>query len=171
MLIGAGGVGLAGVRLAAQMTGVAPHVADISADRRSAALDAGATDALDPAKDGSARRFVKETGGAAAAIDFVGSGDSARFGFDILRKGGRLVVVGLFGGSLTVPVPHFALRNVSITGSYVGSLQDFRDLMALASGGAIGRPAVATHPLEDAEILLRDLQGGKITGRAVLAPT
>lgn len=171
MLIGAGGVGLAGVRLAAQMTGVAPHVADISADRRSAALDAGAQDALDPGEDGRARRFVKETGGAAAAIDFVGSGDSARFGFDILRKGGRLVVVGLFGGSLTVPVPHFALRNVSIVGSYVGSLQDFRDLMALASGGAIGRPAVATHPLEDAEILLRDLQDGKITGRAVLAPT
>jgi len=171
VIIGAGGVGLAGIRLAAQMTGVAAHAADIAAERRSAALDAGAQDALDPGEDGIIRRFVKETGGAAAAVDFVGSGDSARFGFDILRKGGRLIVVGLFGGSLTVPVPHFALRNVAIMGSYVGSPQDFRDLMALATAGAVGRPAVATHPLEDAETLLRALQDGKITGRAVLAPT
>lgn len=170
LIIGAGGVGLAGVRLAAQVTGVAPHVADISADRRGVAVAAGARDACDPGEDGSARRFVKQTGGAAVVIDFVGSGDSARFGFDVLRRGGRLIVVGLFGGSLTIPVPHFALRDVSIAGSYVGSLQDLRDLLALAVDGAVGRPAVETHRLEEAETILSDLQNGKITGRAVLAP-
>lgn len=170
LIIGAGGVGLAGVRLAAQVTGTAAHVADISADRRDAATAAGARDVCDPGEAGGARRFVKQTGGASAVIDFVGSGESARFGFDVLRKGGRLIVVGLFGGSLTVPVPHFALRDVSIAGSYVGSLQDLRDLLALAVDGAVGRPAVETHRLETAETVLRDLEHGRITGRAVLAP-
>ncbi len=169
VVIGAGGVGLAGVRLAALVTGAAPIVAEISATRRDAALAAGAASAFDPGEDGAARRFVKETGGAAAVLDFVGAAATARFGFDILRKGGRLIVVGLFGGGLSVPVPHFPIREVTITGSYVGSLQDLRALLALAAGKA-GRPAVETHALHEAEDLLRALQAGRITGRAVLVP-
>lgn len=138
--------------------------------RREAALAAGAGGAFDPREPGAVRRIVKETGGAAAVVDFVGSGETARFGFDILRKGGRLIVVGLFGGGLTVPVPHFPLREVAIMGSYVGSLQDLRDLLALAVAGRAGRPAVATHRLDEAERLLCGLQAGEITGRAVLVP-
>jgi alcohol dehydrogenase/propanol-preferring alcohol dehydrogenase len=170
VVIGAGGVGLAGVRLAALMTGVAPIIADIAAARRDAALAAGAVSAFDPGEEGAARPFVKETGGAAAVVDFVGSAATARFGFDILRKGGRLIIVGLFGGGLSVPVPHFPLREVTITGSYVGSLQDLRALLALAAAGRAGRPVVETHGLHEAEDLLRALQAGRITGRAVLVP-
>lgn len=170
VVIGAGGVGLAGVRLSAPVTGAAAIVAEVSAARRDAALAAGAISAFDPMQDGAVRRFVKETGGAAAVVDFVGSAGTARFGFDILRKGGRLIVVGLFGGGLTVPVPHFPLREVTITGSYVGSLQDLRALLALAVAGKAGRPVVATHGLHEAEDLLRALEAGRITGRAVLVP-
>ena len=170
VIVGAGGVGLAGVRLAARATGVAPMVAEVSAERRDAAIAAGAASAFDPKEDGAVRRFVKETGGAAAVVDFVGSADTARFGFDILRRGGRLIIVGLFGGGLTVPVPHFPLREVAVMGSYVGSLQDLRDLLALAVAGAVGRPAVVKHRLQEAEALLRGLQAGHITGRAVLMP-
>lgn len=170
VIIGAGGVGLAGVRLAAPVTGASPIVAEISAARRDAALAAGAVSAFDSGEEGAARRFVKETGGAAAVIDFVGSAGTARFGFDILRKGGRLIVVGLFGGGLSVPVPHFPMREVTITGSYVGSLQDLRALLALAVAGKAGRPAVGTHGLHEAERLLCDLQAGRVTGRAVLIP-
>lgn len=170
VVIGAGGVGLAGVRLAALVTGAAAIVAEVSAARRDAAIAAGAISAFDPMQDGAVRRFVKETGGAAAVVDFVGSAGTARFGFDILRKGGRLIVVGLFGGGLTVPVPHFPLREVTIAGSYVGSLQDLRALLALAAAGKAGRPAVATHGLHEAEDLLCALDEGRITGRAVLVP-
>jgi D-arabinose 1-dehydrogenase-like Zn-dependent alcohol dehydrogenase len=170
VLIGAGGVGLAGVRLARAVTGTAAMVAEISPARRKAAADAGARDAFDPMESGAARRFVKETGGAAAVVDFVGSAETARFGFDILRKGGRLIVVGLFGGGLTVPVPYFPLRDLTVMGSYVGSPEDFRDLLALAKEGALGRPAVETHGLDEAEDLLRGLADGDITGRAVLTP-
>lgn len=170
VIIGAGGVGLAGVRLALPVTGAAARVAELSAERRGAALAAGAVSAFDPTADGAVRAFVKETGGAAAVVDFVGSAATARFGFDILRKGGRLVIVGLFGGGLTVPVPHFPLREVSVAGSYVGSLQDLRDLLALAVAGKVGRPMVVKHRLHEAEELLSALSKGRITGRAVLVP-
>lgn len=170
VIIGAGGVGLAGVRLSATVAGTAPLVAEIAPARRAAALAAGARSAIDPREDGAARRLVKETGGAAAAIDFVGSAETARFGFDILRKGGKLVVVGLFGGGLSVPVPHFPLRNVTITGSYVASPRDFAELLALVARGEVERPQVEAHRLDEAEAMLCALRDGKITGRAVLTP-
>lgn len=171
VVIGAGGVGLAGVRLARHVTGVSPIVAEIDGARREAAVAAGACEAIDPAEEGAARSLIRATkGGAAAAIDFVGSAESARFGFDILRKGGKLVIVGLFGGGLTLPVPHFPLREVVVAGSYVGTLDELRDLLVLARDGKVGRAQVVARPLGDAEAALSELQAGRITGRAVLVP-
>lgn len=170
VIVGAGGVGLAGIRFAETVAGVAPMVAEIAPARRAAALAAGARSAFDPREDGAARRVVKETGGAAAVIDFVGSAETARFGFDILRKGGKLVVVGLFGGGVTLPVPHFPLRNVTVTGSYVAPLHEFRELFALVQRGNVERPQVEAHPLDEAEDMLCALRDGKITGRAILTP-
>jgi D-arabinose 1-dehydrogenase-like Zn-dependent alcohol dehydrogenase len=145
-------------------------VAEVAPARREAALAAGARNAFDPREDGAARRFVKETGGAAAVIDFVGAAETARFGFDILRKGGTLVVVGLFGGGVSLPVPHFPLRNVTVTGSYVASLHDFRELLALVARGDVARPQVELHRLDEADDMLCALRDGRITGRAILTP-
>lgn len=171
VVIGAGGVGLAGVRLARRVNGVDPIVAEINQARRDTALAAGASEVVDPAAEDAARSLIRATrGGVAAAIDFVGSAESARFGFDILRKGGRLVIVGLFGGGLSLPVPHFPLREVAVAGSYVGTLEELRELLALARAGKVGRPQVEARPLGDAEAALSELQNGKITGRAVLVP-
>lgn len=172
VIIGAGGVGLAGVRLARHLTGGAPVAVEIAAARREAAIAAGASGSIDPGAANSVRNFIKETrGGAAAAIDFVGSSESARFGFDILRKGGTLVIVGLFGGGLTVPVPHFPLREVTVTGSYVGSLADLRDLLKLVAEGKVGRAMVERRPMQDAEATLRALAAGQVTGRTILVPS
>lgn len=170
VIIGAGGVGLSAVRLAEPVTGVAGFAADISSASRDAAMSAGARDTLDPGSADAARRFVKETGGAAGVIDFVGSAESARFGFDILRKGGSLVIVGLFGGSISLPVPHFPLREVTVRGSYVGSVAQFHELMDLARSGRVGRVAVETRSLDQADATLYDLKDGKVSGRIVLEP-
>lgn len=170
VIVGAGGVGLAGVRLARAVAGVAPTVVETDPDRRAAALEAGAEAALDPADEAGMSDHLKRMRGAAAVIDFVGAGATVRQGFDMLRKGGMLVVVGLFGGDLSLPAPSFPLRNVTIAGSYVGSLQDFRDLLALAAADGIDSPTVRLHRLDEAENLLSALKAGRITGRAILRP-
>jgi D-arabinose 1-dehydrogenase-like Zn-dependent alcohol dehydrogenase len=171
VIIGAGGVGLAAVRLAESVTGVAGIAADISSDSREAAMMAGARDVLDPGAPDAVRTFVKGTGGAAGVVDFVGSAESARFGFDILGKGGSLVIVGLFGGSLVLPVPHFPLREVTVRGSYVGSLPEFHELMDLARSGRFGPVAVETRSLDQADATLYDLKDGRVSGRIVLVPS
>ena len=171
VVIGAGGVGLAGVGLAKRVTGVAPIVVDIDAGKREAAAAAGAASTLDPAAPDAARNLIKATGGgAAAAIDFVGAEPTTKFGYDVLRKGGSLVVVGLFGGSFSTPIPMLPLRAVSVRGSYVGSFAEMGELMALARAGALAPMPLSPRRLAAAQATLEELKAGRIVGRAILKP-
>lgn len=170
LVIGAGGVGLSAIRLARAVTGTPAIAADIDPAKREAALKAGAASVVDPAAPGAARALIKETGGVAAALDFVGATASAQFGLDALRKGGRLVVVGLFGGSLRLKLPLVPMRAINIGGSYVGSLAQFRDLVALARAGGLPPLPVQDRPLDGVNAALDDLKAGRIVGRAILRP-
>ena len=67
-----------------------------------------------------------------AVIDLVNGTQTARFAFEALRKGGKLVQVGLFGGELTVPLPLMAIRALTVQGSYVGNPKELRELVKLA---------------------------------------
>ena len=110
-------------------------------------------------------------GGARATIDFVGSPETAQFGFDALRRGGTQVVVGLWGGKFRFSLPFLPLQNRTLRGSYVGSLEELKELMALVMAGKIPPLPVATRPLNEATSVLEELQqGGKIVGRVVLTP-
>jgi D-arabinose 1-dehydrogenase-like Zn-dependent alcohol dehydrogenase len=109
-------------------------------------------------------------GGPAAVIDFVGAASSFTFGFNAVRKGGRVIVVGLFGGAAEVAVPMIPLKNVTIMGSYVGTLADMAELMALARSGRVPALPVATKPLTEVDNVLAALAGGKIVGRTVVLP-
>ncbi len=170
LIIGAGGVGLSGVRMAAAALGVKPVVAEIDRSKWDLAREAGAVDCLDPTDAAATKAFMKATGGAAAAIDFVGAASSFTFGLSALRKGGHLVCVGLFGGAATVMPALLPLRAVRITGSYVGSLAEMGELMALARQGGLPAMPVTPRPLSAVNEVLAELHSGSIRGRAVLQP-
>ena len=171
LIIGAGGVGLSGVRMAEAVCGIKPIVADIDQSKWAAAKAAGAKETIDPANADAAKALFRATGGGAAAvIDFVGAAASFTFGFNAIRKGGRLIVVGLFGGSAALPVPMIPLKNATIMGSYVGNLVDMAELMALAKSGKVPALPVAKRPLADVGQVLVALKDGKIVGRTVVVP-
>jgi D-arabinose 1-dehydrogenase-like Zn-dependent alcohol dehydrogenase len=168
MIIGAGGLGLASVGLCHALYGAGPIVADVDAAKRQAALDAGASAVVDPADPDARKRLLAETGGLVSVIDFVGAETSAAFGLSSLRKGGRMLVVGLFGGSIAVPLATLPIRAVSIVGLFTGSLPEFRELMTLAREGRIKPAPIETRPLEAAQQSLDDLRAGRVRGRVVL---
>jgi D-arabinose 1-dehydrogenase-like Zn-dependent alcohol dehydrogenase len=170
LIIGAGGVGLSGVRMAAAALGVKPVVAEIDRGKWDLARDAGAADCLDPTDAAATKAFMKASGGAAAAIDFVGAAATFSYGLAALRKGGKLVCVGLFGGSAPVTTAMLPLRAVTITGSYVGSLAEMAELMALARKGGLPAMPVTPRPLAEVNEALEALGSGAIRGRAVLQP-
>jgi D-arabinose 1-dehydrogenase-like Zn-dependent alcohol dehydrogenase len=170
LIIGAGGVGLAGVRVARAVHDIAPVVADIDPAKRDAALAAGAAQVLDPRDDVAVKRFLQASGGVAAAVDFVGTPASVGLAMQGLRKGGRLVVVGMMGGSIELALPLLPARAISLIGSSVGSLAELGALVALAREGHVPEIPVQTRPLHEAQRALDDLKDGRIVGRAVLQP-
>jgi D-arabinose 1-dehydrogenase-like Zn-dependent alcohol dehydrogenase len=168
LIIGGGGLGLAAVSLCHALYGMGPIVAEVDAAKRQAALEAGASAVIDPADPEAGGSLLADTGGMLSAIDFVGSEKSARFGLSALRKGGRLFVVGLFGGSIGVPLATLPLRAVSLVGVFVGTLPEFRELMALAREGKVKPTSIETRTLDTAQQSLDDLRAGRVRGRVVL---
>jgi D-arabinose 1-dehydrogenase-like Zn-dependent alcohol dehydrogenase len=171
LVIGAGGVGLSGVRLAQAVCGVAPVVAETDHSKWQLARAAGAAEVIDPSAEGATRLLLKATGGGAAAVvDFVGSGSSFAFGFGALRKAGRMVTVGLLGGASSIVPAMVSLKGVSLIGSYVGSLQELQELMVLARAQELPPLPVTLRPLAEANEALDALREGKVRGRTVLCP-
>lgn len=171
LIVGAGGVGLAAVRMAASFLGRAPFVADVDPAKREAALSAGAQQAFDPREPDAARQVLKASGGGVTtAIDFVGAPSSSQFAMQSVRRAGRVVVVGLFGGSLDLALPLLPLRSITLQGSYVGSLAELQELVAMARSKGVPDIPVQLRPLERAQESLDDLQAGRVVGRVVLQP-
>ena len=171
VLIGAGGVGLMGVTLARKMGARDILVVDIDPAKREAALQAGATRAIDGAAPDAVKQIHAATGGGAwAVIDFVGSSQTANLAIGAIVKGGTVVVVGLFGGDVTVPTPFLPLRAMTLRGSYVGSHGEIAELLDLVNRTGMPQVPIRTRALDEVGAALDDLRAGKVVGRVVLTP-
>ena len=131
---------------------------------------AGASDVIDPTAAGAVKELLKATGGVVAAIDFVGAASTFEFGFATVRKGGHLVSVGLFGGNTVLAPAMLALKVITISGSYVGNLQELGELLTLARANPMPDLPLATQTLDKADQVVADLKAGKIKGRTILKP-
>jgi alcohol dehydrogenase/propanol-preferring alcohol dehydrogenase len=90
-------------------------------------------------------------------------------GLAALRKGGRFVLCGLFGGELVHPLPPFAQRAIGLVGSYVGNLQELKEVVALAKKKKLKPMPVSVRPAAEVTDILENLKAGKVLGRVVLA--
>ena len=171
VIIGAGGLGLMCLSLHQKMGGKGAIVVDIDPVKREAARRAGAQAVIDGNAPDAAKEIIEATkGGAWAVIDLVGASRTVQLGVDSLVKGGKVIVVGLFGGDITVPTPSLPLRAMTIQGSYVGSLTEMAELLDLVRRKGAPDLPVATRPLAAVNDALNDLKAGKVIGRLVLTP-
>jgi alcohol dehydrogenase/propanol-preferring alcohol dehydrogenase len=171
VIIGAGGLGLMALSLLKAMGGKGAIVVDIDAAKRQAAEAAGALATVDGRAGDALEQLQKKAGGPIrAVIDLVGSAQTTQLGFDALSKGGKLIIVGLFGGGATFALPLIPIKAVTIQGSYVGNLRETQELLDLVRAKKIPPIPVTTLPLAKANDALHDLQKGKLVGRAVLTP-
>jgi alcohol dehydrogenase, propanol-preferring len=171
VIIGAGGLGLMALSLLKAMGGKGAIVVDIDARKREAAEKAGALATVDGKAPDALEQLAKKAGEPIrAVIDLVGNSQSTQLGFDCLTKGGKLVIVGLFGGGATFALPLIPIKAVTIQGSYVGNLRETQELLDLVRAKKIPPIPVTPLPLAKANDALVDLQQGKLVGRAVLTP-
>src|SRR5258707_14875634 len=91
------------------------------------------------------------------------------FGVNILKKGGKLVMVGLYGGAHPISTVLFPFKMMTIEGSYVGTLEDLRELLALVRAGKVPPIPIERRSADQVSAALSDLEtGGKVRGRVVL---
>jgi len=169
VLVGAGGLGLSAIALLKALGHRRIVSVDVTEEKLAHARAAGASDTLLATGEGVTQRLVALCGGAVpAVIDLVNGTQTARFAFDALSKGGKLVQVGLFGGELTLPLPLMAMRALTVQGSYVGNPKELRALVALARTGTLPGIPITREAFPNASSALMRLRDGKVTGRIVL---
>ena len=168
-VLGCGGLGLIGISVL-RAKGVKNIIGcDIDDSKLAAAAKLGAKKTLNTrAPDAVQQLQSAAKGSLAGAIDFVGMPATAALGIGALRKGGRYVLCGLFGGELTHPLPPIAQRAIGIVGSYVGNLQELKEVVALAKKKKLKPTPVETRPGAQANAALEDLKAGRVLGRIVL---
>jgi D-arabinose 1-dehydrogenase-like Zn-dependent alcohol dehydrogenase len=163
-VLGCGGLGLIGISILRARGAKNIIACDIDDAKLAAAGKMGAKRTVNTRSPEASR----ELHGLAAAIDFVGSAATAAIGIAGLRKGGRYVICGLYGGELVHPLPPIAQRAISIVGSYVGNVQELKEVVALAKKGEIKKAPVETRSAERANESMQDLKAGRVLGRVVL---
>jgi D-arabinose 1-dehydrogenase-like Zn-dependent alcohol dehydrogenase len=152
---GVGGLGAHGVQLL-RFAGAAPIIAvdPIEAARRRA-LDFGADIAIDPADPEFAQTIAAATAGVGldVAFDFAGVAAVRKQAVRLLRQGGRLVLVGISGGSIEIGNDAmFQYTRKQILGHYGSEPRHIVDLVRLARLGRLdfSRSISGTMPLADA---------------------
>lgn len=172
VIVGAGGLGLMAVQLAKAITNARIIIADINDSKLQEAKRLGAHETINSITADPVKTIKDITGGleSEVVLDFVNNTKTAPNSINMLRKRGKLVMVGLFGGSLDMNLALIPLRAYTLTGAYTGKFADLVELIALAKMGKIQSVVSKKFRLDEANEALEELKAGKIIGRAVLNP-
>jgi alcohol dehydrogenase len=137
---GCGGVGLSAVMIAVA-AGAQVVAIDVSDAALSAAVELGATLAVDGSAEDVAGRVIEATGGGAnLSIDALGSAATSWNSIAGLRKRGRHVQVGLMlGNDARAPIPMdlVVARELEILGSHGMAAHDYGAMLASISEGRL----------------------------------
>jgi len=167
-VIGAGGLGL----MAIEMLKASGHerivAVDIDDTKLAAAKKEGAAAAVNGRDPEVVKKLQEIAGGPLyGAVDLVGAADTSGPALSALRKGGKLIVVGLYGGEIPVSLVLVVQRAWRIQGSSVGNVAELKEVVALARAGKIKPIPLEKRPLSEVSRTLDQLQAGQITGRVV----
>jgi alcohol dehydrogenase len=144
-------------------------VADLSPAARETALKNGASVAYDPSEPDVIKRMIKETeGGFDEIVDFAGNEKSMAFAVSTVARGGKIVVSGLMGGNFSLPMVQWIYKRLTIEGFMVGTLEEGKELMALARAGKIKPTPIKEEPMADVQKWIDELRAGKVVGRIML---
>ena len=161
-----------GVQLASHMAKCKIICADIDDEKLKTAKELGATDVINTKESDASQKIMSicNEKGVDSIVDFVNAPPTVTLDLSVIRKRGNIILVGLFGGSVDLPLVSVPLKAITIQGAYTGNYKDMVELIELAKQGVIN-PIVSKHyTLDEATGALDDLKNRKILGRAVINP-
>ncbi len=163
-----GGVGTLLIQLA-KRRGLKVLATTRQRDQHPALLALGADQVLD-SSDADLVEQVKAVcpAGVDQVVDYVGPATFAR-SFQMLKKGGTLTLCGILTGTETPFSIHQAyFRHLRVQGIYLGTMEEYRELLALAATGEIRVPIAARHSLATAREALQSFGQQPHVGKVVI---
>lgn len=164
-VFGVGGLGHMAVQYA-RIAGATVVAVDVHEDKLSMARELGATYTVNAAID-DPDILLRELGGADAAIVTAVTPKPFEQAFAGLRRGGRLVMVGLpADNQITLPIFQTVLQGISVTGSIVGTRLDLAEVFELHAAG-LTRVIRTTRTLDEVNEAMKAVEAGDIDARVV----
>lgn len=175
-VVGVGGVGASAI-LGARLAGASRIIAvDPDADKRSMALELGATDAIEAGPAAAGEIVELTSGGVDCALESAGALGAFETAYAAARRGGRVVTVGLVDPRTPFALDIAALVTSAkvVRGSYMGSCNPAVDIPRFANLYMAGRFPVdrlITHrlPLTDVNSALERMAASDAL-RQILIP-
>ena len=166
-VIGVGGLGSYGVQLLKLMTEAKIVALDTSPERLAIARSLGADHAVCSNDDASDAIMDLTHGyGSDVILDFVGSNATLAIASRVSRPQGRIVIVGIEGGSLNVGWGSLA-TSCEVAISMGSTRADLMEIGALAEQGKL-KIDKELFAFEDVELAYDRLRKGQLVGRAVV---
>lgn len=168
-VVGIGGVGLNVIQGALLANATTIIAIDLLDNKLELARQFGATHTINPGKENLQEKINSITGGIGVDYSFevIGTPKTSQMAFDIIRRGGAAVMVGIAGAQDTIPLPLPQISGMEkrVLGCYYGSanlLADLKTLLDLYKNGRIKvMELITTHyPLKEINKGFEDLKSG-----------
>lgn len=166
-VIGIGGLGHLAIQFASCM-GFETIAINRSSDKRHLALQLGAHQYLD-CNNISAGEALQQIGGADHIISTVPSTEAISDLWKGLRTRGRMTLIGVDTGNITVPVPQLVMKAQVVAGHLTGNTADIEECLNFAVLNGIS-PMTEIFELGEVNQALELLRGGRARFRIVLTP-
>ena len=164
----AGGLGHYAVQIASAF-GYKVVGVDIGAERLAFVESLGAHRAV--GADEAIEVVQREYGGVDAVLVFSARMAGFRLGFELLKKAGLFVAVGLPAtseGNIELNPFAFFMKDPTVIYSAVGTVQDMRELVELAAAGRVKSHVSRRGALSELPSIFDELESAKYLGRAVI---
>lgn len=157
-IIGIGGLGQIGARIAV-LQGCEVYASSRNPVARKKALELGCKEVVEKTED--LAKFELDV-----IIDFAGSGDTTAKALEVIKKRGRVVVVGMSKLETTINTMTLIVKQAEVVGSNGGSVQDIAECYKLIASGKLD-PEIIEIGFDEIASGLERLKNGGIKGRMV----
>ncbi len=172
LVIGCGALGQFGVKILRLLSGAEIIAIDLDDQKLATAREFGATHTIN-ARDLEVQRRILDIArgvGVSAVFDFVGADSTLALALATTRPAGRVVQVGLAGGTAQVTALKTVKPEVSVSVSWWGNIRELREVIALVESGRLTPIPLEFWPLDKINDVYDRVKRGEVAGRAVLTP-
>lgn len=164
---GVGGLSMNAVQIA-KVKGAKVVAVDILDWKLEEASKAGADYTVNAQKEDPVE-FINKLGGADVTVVTLRAPTNKLFeqAYEALKRGGRMVLIGLQPGKLALPVIDWIMREITVIGSLAFTRFDIAEGLRLIAEGKV-KPRITKFKFEEINEAFEKLKKGEILGRGVL---